>query len=501
MSALHEFLILAVAPVLGLFGGCLVCYLGGQRDLAHYRSSLPLVAVNLALVVLCTLLVCAMRWSRGPFGDGDALWMFLGFFAVVDVLGWFGHWLVHTQPRLERLHFRYHHARREPYGLDQFYQHPIDSLLLFIIPGIVAFALIPIGVGLGAFAFALAVFGNVLAHGPFAWEHRRHHLGEPVSLGGGVWFDWVMGTSTDTFGHKLMHWGVLVGLYAAYRWWPWALVLAGLYLLFKLTLYYVTEISRLRELIWRGFYAAFDRILDWTGNASLDTMNWGFAAESEASAEHPRDLQLALYRRVLGDAALDVELLEVGSGRGGGAFELFERGYRQLTALDLSPRHVARCEARAALLDAATRPRFVVGNALSLPFDDGSFDVILNVESSHCYPDFDAFVAECHRVLRPGGRLRWCDFRTREDWDRLLARLHDDPRWEVVEHEELTPGVLRACDLLTPWYEKRLQAVRWLPPIHETLHNFACLPGSRNYRKFASGEWVYARLVLASRVC
>lgn len=499
MSALHEFLVLAVAPVLGLLAGCLVCYLGGQRDPRRYWSSLPLVALNLAVVDLGALLVCAMRWSSGPFGDGDALWMFLGFFAVIDVLGWCGHWLVHSWPPLARGHLRYHHARREPYGVDQFYQHPIDNLLLFTIPGIVAFALIPVGLRLGAFAFAVAVFGNVLAHGPFAWEHRRHHLDEHVSLGGGVWFDWVMGTSSDTFGHKLIHWGALVALYAAYRWWPWALVIAGLYLLFKLIHHHVTEIARLRELVWRGFYSAFDRILDWTGNAEFDTMNWGFAADPQAAVEHPRELHLALYRRVLGEPALDTELLEVGSGRGGGAFALFERGHRYITGLDLNPRHVARCQARAARLDTDPRPQFVVGTAQSMPFADRAFDVVLNVESSHCYPDFDAFVAECHRVLRPGGCLRWCDFRTRDECDRLLARFAADPRWQLVEHEDLTPAILRACDRLTPWYEARLRAVRWLPPVHEVLRNFACVRGSRNYRKFAGGEWVYARLVLVRR--
>jgi SAM-dependent methyltransferase len=496
---LQEFLILAAAPVVGLLAGCLICWLGGQRDLEHYRSSLGLVVLNLALVEVGVLLVCAMRWSKGGFGDGDALWMFLGFFAVIDVLSWLGHWLVHRLPMLARGHSSFHHAKREPYGLDQFYQHPLDNLLVFIIPGIVAFALIPVGIGLGAFAFAVAVFGNVLAHGPFAWEHRRHHLDEPVSLGGGVWFDWVMGTSSDTFGHKLIHWGTLVAVYAAYLWWPWALAIAGLYVLFKLTLYHVTDIARLREYVWRGFYGAFDRILDWTGNGELDTMNWGYASGPGTTAAHPRDLHVALYRRVLGDSAFDADVLEVGSGRGGGAFELFGRGYTSITGLDLSPRHVARCQARAASLDGDARPRFVVGNAQSMPFADCTFDIVLNVESSHCYVDFDAFVGECHRVLRPGGCLRWCDFRPREDWERLSARWAEDPRWQVVEREELTREVLRACELLTPWYEERLEAVRWLPPIHETLRNFACVRGSRNYEKFARGEWVYARLVLVRR--
>src|SRR5262245_49576741 len=130
-----------MAPLLGLLAGSLVCWAGGQRELEHYRDSLPLVALNLALIELGTLVVCGMRWSKGAFGDGDALWMFLAFFAVIDVLSWSGHWLLHRWSLLERGHLRHHHAKREPYGLDQFYLHPIDNLLVFTVPGIVAFAL------------------------------------------------------------------------------------------------------------------------------------------------------------------------------------------------------------------------------------------------------------------------------------------------------------------------------------------------------------------------
>ena len=35
---------------------------------------------------------------------------------------------------------------------------------------------------------------------------------------------------------------------------------------------------------------------------------------------------------------------------------------------------------------------------------EGNFDAVLNVESSHCYPDIDKFYAEVLRMLKPGAK-------------------------------------------------------------------------------------------------
>jgi SAM-dependent methyltransferase len=506
----------AAVPSIGLWAsfvvGWLACYLGGQRDRNHYRHSLPLVLLNTCLVNVGVVAVCALRQAWNPFAEQHTVWMFLAFFAAVDVFGWAGHWLMHAQPRLWKLHSRYHHRQREPYGIDQFYQHPVDNLLLFTLPGFLVVAILPISLGLFAWVLALTVLGNMLSHGPFGWEHRRHHLGEPVSLGGGVWFDWAVGTSKDTFPQKLRDWGLLVALYVAFVHWRWALLMVGLLGAFKLTLYHVTDVAWLRSHVWRWFYGLLDRVLAWTGQAGFDTLNWGFAPRDDGPVRHPRELHLALYDRVMGDEPTASRILEVGSGRGGGAFHLAGRGYRRLTGIDLSPQHVRRCRRRAAASageggaagDAASAPgigplRFLEGSADSIPVADVSCDVVLNVESSHCYSRFDRFLDECFRVLEPGGRLRWCDFRARGRWDELRAGLATDARWSIREEEDLTSGVLNASRRLTPWYRQRLRAVRWLPPLHATLYNFGCLQGSRNHRKLAEGEWVYGRLVLVKR--
>jgi ubiquinone/menaquinone biosynthesis C-methylase UbiE len=45
----------------------------------------------------------------------------------------------------------------------------------------------------------------------------------------------------------------------------------------------------------------------------------------------------------------------------------------------------------------------VHGDAENLPFPQVSFDAVINVESAHCYGSIERFLAEVHRVLRPGG--------------------------------------------------------------------------------------------------
>ena len=80
------------------------------------------------------------------------------------------------------------------------------------------------------------------------------------------------------------------------------------------------------------------------------------------------------------------------------------------TGLDLNAAGIDFCRKRHNLpgLD------FVRGDAEDLPFADQSFDAVINVESSHCYPRFPRFLAEVARVLRPGGHFLYADLRPRK---------------------------------------------------------------------------------------
>lgn len=102
-----------------------------------------------------------------------------------------------------------------------------------------------------------------------------------------------------------------------------------------------------------------------------------------------------------GDRALDVC-----SGTGDVAFLFAEAGAR-VTAFDFT---------RAMLLEAQRRRRdqrplwFVQGDALAMPFPDQTFDIVSISYGLRNLADFNAGLAELHRVTRPGGRILILDF-------------------------------------------------------------------------------------------
>lgn len=115
------------------------------------------------------------------------------------------------------------------------------------------------------------------------------------------------------------------------------------------------------------------------------------------------------------------KVLEVSCGAGGGASYIMRNlDPDTYTGLDLNPASIDKCRKthKLAGLD------FVQGDAQNLPFPDGTFDAVINVEASHQYPDFPRFLAEVARVLRPGGHFLYTDSRRApviSKWEAALA--------------------------------------------------------------------------------
>ncbi len=104
-------------------------------------------------------------------------------------------------------------------------------------------------------------------------------------------------------------------------------------------------------------------------------------------------------------------LLDLGCGFGRHAFEAARRGARVI-ALDAGEEEVAGvCATIGAMVDAgeldgeSTRAGAVQGDALALPFADGSFDRVIASEVLEHIPDDVAAMNELARVLRPGGTM------------------------------------------------------------------------------------------------
>src|ERR687897_2844679 len=106
-------------------------------------------------------------------------------------------------------------------------------------------------------------------------------------------------------------------------------------------------------------------------------------------------------------------VLEVGCGPGHLSIRLARQHGLDTTGLDLDPAMIERARANAGRAGQGfgPLPSFLVGDVASMPFPEGSFDLVVSTFSMHHWADPAAGLAEIDRVLRPGGRAFVWDFR------------------------------------------------------------------------------------------
>src|SRR3954463_12740430 len=150
----------------------------------------------------------------------------------------------------------------------------------------------------------------------------------------------------------------------------------------------------LRKAYWKFWYPLLTRKLK---DQPLFFLNYAFVdsppVEFELSAEDEKDRAcISLYHHVATQVDLrGKDVLEVSCGHGGGVS--YVQRYlkpKKITGLDLNPAGIELCRKHHQLEEL----EFVQGDAEKLPFEDASFDAVINVEASHCYPHFPKFLAE-----------------------------------------------------------------------------------------------------------
>ena len=103
-------------------------------------------------------------------------------------------------------------------------------------------------------------------------------------------------------------------------------------------------------------------------------------------------------------------LLDVGCGTGP-MIELLSARYpeRKFTGMDITPRMIEVANEKG-----LANSEFIVGDSEAMPFEDGSFDVVICANSFHHYPDPQKFFDEVYRVLKPGGVFVLRDYTTQK---------------------------------------------------------------------------------------
>lgn len=146
-------------------------------------------------------------------------------------------------------------------------------------------------------------------------------------------------------------------------------------------------------------------------------------------------LEKQLLAGVLEELEPPGSLLEVGCGTGHFTRWLEERGWTAV-GLDCSPAMLAEAQARGG-------QRLLLGDALRLPFPDGSFDVVALITVLEFLPDARAGLREAWRVARRGLLLG------------VLNRMSPIAWWRrMVGH--FRPDVYRAARFYAPGELQRL---------------------------------------------
>jgi SAM-dependent methyltransferase len=197
----------------------------------------------------------------------------------------------------------------------------------------------------------------------------------------------------------------------------------------------------------RDFYEQAAELLP---NPNFIFLNYGYADDAGdecqwmAPSDENQKHHLNLVNHVVSGVRMAGQtVLEVGSGRGGNCYYLSRYTQAErIYGLDRSEAHVRFCRAQHHLPNVT----FLKGDAEQLPFRSETFDVVLNLESSHCYPHFEKFLAEVYRVLKPQGTFCYADLWFLEflelDWKERKQALDAAPFVRLSEEDISEPVFL-----------------------------------------------------------
>lgn len=217
------------------------------------------------------------------------------------------------------------------------------------------------------------------------------------------------------------------------------------------------------------------------------------ALRAEDEKEH---LQRQLYYYVTKRVDLkDKTVLEVGCGRGGGSHFISEyKNPRSVTGIDITKGNIRLCQR----LHSSPGLSFQQGDAEKISFPERSFDVVLNVESSHHYPNMGKFVMGVHRVLKDEGFFIFCDLGRRARFDEV-ERLFSTTGFSMFHQEDITQNILRAIEVDD---DRKLSFINKWPRlannkiIRRFVDNFAVMKDSDVYKDLKDGKWAYKHYIL-----
>ena len=182
------------------------------------------------------------------------------------------------------------------------------------------------------------------------------------------------------------------------------------------------------------------------------------------------------------DDRYKIKVLEVGCGPGANVLYFAREGF-DVFGLDGSAHALERCKKR--LGDEGLRAHLYHGDAIRLPFDDNTFDLVVDVECIYANNLADSYsiVGECVRVMVPGGHFFSKTF---------MSNLSGAETAESISGEPLTFTNMPDSPLHGEYGIIRLTSEEQIPQIYGSLESVvwdSVIRTDQN-RKLTIGEWL-----------
>jgi ubiquinone/menaquinone biosynthesis C-methylase UbiE len=175
------------------------------------------------------------------------------------------------------------------------------------------------------------------------------------------------------------------------------------------------------------------------GNNDVGFMNHGYSPSLSIidSEDYLFKNQISLYLQMFNNIKTSKKrILEVGCGRGGGASAILK--YLKplsLDACDMNQQNIEYC-----LKYQPPEINFKQAYAQSLTYTDNFFDIVINVESSHCYNNYPLFFQEVNRVLKKNGTFLYVDC------GQVIHNFHNFFHFfKKIIREDITENVKKSC--------------------------------------------------------
>ncbi len=256
--------------------------------------------------------------------------------------------------------------------------------------------------------------------------------------------------------------------------------------------FFPTSVRKPMWQIWHKLLNRFDR------DSTVNFMNYGYEilnGHTPITLDEKDEINrycIQLYDHVVHRADIkNKDILEVGSGRGGGA-SYISRYYKpqSYTGLDISHSVINFCNRNYKVPGLS----FIKGSSENQPFPDDSFDALVNVESARCYGNLNKFFQETKRVLRPGGHFLFADVVDKGEIESIRSMLAECG-FQTLHEEDITDNVVRGLEKDTDHRNTMIQEKipGWLK---KSFIAFAGTTGTHRYNAFANKDLEYWSFVL-----